>query len=50
MATTNPAKFLNRSVGLEPGKRADFILFDLDTTTGSAQPRDIVFGGESVIQ
>jgi N-acetylglucosamine-6-phosphate deacetylase len=50
MATTNPAKFLNRSVGLEPGKRADFILFDLDITTGNAQPRDIVFGGESVMQ
>lgn len=49
MATRNPAKFLNRSVDLEPGKRADFILFDLDTTTGSAKPRDIVFGGESVM-
>ena len=50
MATKNPAKFLNRSVDLKPGKRADFILFDLDITTGTAQPRDIVFGGESVMQ
>jgi len=50
MATKNPAKFLNRSVDLKPGKRADFILFDLDNTTGTAQPRDIVFGGESVMQ
>ena len=50
MATKNPAKFLNRSVDLKPGKRADFILFDLDNTTGTAQPRDIVFSGESVMQ
>lgn len=50
MATENPAKFLNRSVDLKPGKRADFILFDLDSDTGAVQPRDIIFGGESVMQ
>ena len=50
MATENPAKFLNRSVNLKPGKRADFILFDLDSDTGVVQPRDIIFGGESVMQ
>ncbi|MDG1935131.1 MAG: amidohydrolase family protein [Paracoccaceae bacterium] len=50
MATKNPAQFLNRSVDLKPGKRADFILFDLDYDTGTAQPRDIIFGGESVMQ
>ncbi len=50
MATKNPAKFLNRSVDLKPGKRADFILFDLDYDTGIVQPRDIIFGGESMMQ
>ena len=50
MATKNPAKFLNRSVDLKPGKRADFILFDLDYDTGTVQPRDIIFGGESMMQ
>lgn len=48
MATVNPARFLNRSVDLTPGERADFILFDLDRDTGTAKARDIVFGGESV--
>jgi N-acetylglucosamine-6-phosphate deacetylase len=50
MATKNPAQFLNRSVDLKPGKRADFILFDLNYDTGTAQPRNIIFGGESVMQ
>lgn len=50
MATKNPAKFLNRSVDLTPGKRADFILFDLDSDTGKVKPKDIIFGGESVMQ
>ena len=50
MATQNPARFLNRSFDLKPGNRADFILFDLDYDTGTAQPRDIIFGGESVIR
>ena len=50
MATRNPARFLNRSFDLKPGNRADFILFDLDYDTGTAQPRDIIFGGESVIR
>jgi cytosine/adenosine deaminase-related metal-dependent hydrolase len=50
MATINPAKFLNRSVDLKPGKRADFILFDLDSDTGTVKPQDIIFGGESVMQ
>ena len=50
MATQNPARFLKRSFDLKPGNRADFILFDLDYDTGTAQPRDIIFGGESVIR
>ena len=49
MATANPARMLNRSVGLNPGDRADFILFDLDQETGTAKAREIVFGGESVL-
>ena len=50
MATINPAKFLTRSVDLKPGKRANFILFDLDSDTGTVKPQDIIFGGESVMQ
>ena len=50
MATINPAKFLNRSVDLKPGNRADFILFNLDSDTGTVKPQDIIFGGESVMQ
>ena len=50
MATHNPARLLNRPNGLNPGDRADFILFDLDAETGRAKARDIVFGGKSVQQ
>ena len=48
MATHNPARLLGRSSDLNPGDRADFILFDLDAETGRARAKDIVFGGESV--
>lgn len=50
MATRNPARLLNRPSDLNPGDRADFILFDLDAETGRARARDIVFGGKSVLQ
>ena len=49
MATANPARVLNRSVDLNPGDRADFILFDLDQNTGNAMAREIIFGGERVM-
>ena len=49
MATKNPAKFVGRSAELNPGERADFILFDLDPISGIATARDIIFGGESVM-
>lgn len=50
MATQNPAAILGRSVNLQPGERADFILFNLDNNTGAVSVRDIVFGGVSVMQ
>ena len=48
MATVNPARLLNRPVGLNAGDRADFILFDFDPEAGTAKEREIVFGGERV--
>lgn len=50
MATRNPARMLGLPVGLLPGERANFILFDPDQRTGRVCVRDIIFDGVSVLQ
>lgn len=50
MATVNPAKLLGRSVDLVPDGQANFILFDVDDDAGTAEVRDIIFSGKSVLR
>ncbi|MFK7894152.1 MAG: N-acetylglucosamine-6-phosphate deacetylase [Granulosicoccus sp.] len=50
MATSNPAMLLGRSVKLQSGEPASFIVFDVEQSDSAATVRDIVFEGVTVLR